>query len=171
MATGAGRQQQQQQHQQQQQQQHPPAPPPPPPPSSGNPAAPNSCASGTSPSSASCNLLYESGLAMEYTHELHLKMSKKIAQLTKVCLIDYACSHSHHVSFVEPEYPRPRYKPINLTSSLHVLLLLLLLLYFPASYYGQYLSSCCLCICVYTAIMSVINHYIKVYQFNHYVML
>ncbi|KAK2843074.1 hypothetical protein Q7C36_011289 [Tachysurus vachellii] len=77
MATGAGW--QQQQHQQQQQ--HPPPPPPPPP---GNPAAPASCASGTSPSSTSCKLLYESELVMEYTHELHLKMSKKIAQLTKV---------------------------------------------------------------------------------------
>ncbi|XP_053488909.1 protein FAM184A [Ictalurus furcatus] len=80
MATGAGR-QQQPQHQQHQQQ-HPPPPPPPLPPR--NPAAPASCASLSSPSSASCNLLYESGLAMEYTHELHLKMSKKIAQLTKV---------------------------------------------------------------------------------------
>ncbi|GAA6101926.1 protein FAM184A isoform X2 [Tachysurus ichikawai] len=78
MATGAGW--QQQQHQQQQQQ-HPPPPPPPPP---GNPAAPAPCASGTSPSSTSCKLLYESELVMEYTHELHLKMSKKIAQLTKV---------------------------------------------------------------------------------------
>uniref|UniRef100_A0A8C2E0W0 Zgc:85722 n=1 Tax=Cyprinus carpio TaxID=7962 RepID=A0A8C2E0W0_CYPCA len=40
--------------------------------------------SGTSPSSTSSHLLYESALTMEYTQDLHLKMSKKIAQLTKV---------------------------------------------------------------------------------------
>ncbi|XP_076834583.1 protein FAM184A isoform X1 [Brachyhypopomus gauderio] len=38
---------------------------------------------GVSPST-STNLFYESGLTMEYTQDLHLKMSKKIAQLTKV---------------------------------------------------------------------------------------
>ncbi|KAL6477339.1 hypothetical protein MHYP_G00131740 [Metynnis hypsauchen] len=53
-------------------------------PSTAPPAAP--CAPGaTSPSSsAASRLLYESGLTMEYTQDLHLKMSKKIAQLTKV---------------------------------------------------------------------------------------
>ncbi|ROJ78750.1 Protein FAM184A [Anabarilius grahami] len=40
--------------------------------------------SSTSPSSTSSHLLYESALTMEYTQDLHLKMSKKIAQLTKV---------------------------------------------------------------------------------------
>ncbi|XP_030644009.1 protein FAM184A [Chanos chanos] len=51
-----------------------------------NSAPGNLSASGlgsTSPSSPS-NLFYESGLTMEYTQDLHLKMSKKIAQLTKV---------------------------------------------------------------------------------------
>uniref|UniRef100_A0A9J8B459 Family with sequence similarity 184 member Aa n=1 Tax=Cyprinus carpio carpio TaxID=630221 RepID=A0A9J8B459_CYPCA len=40
--------------------------------------------SGTSPSCTASHLLYESALTMEYTQDLHLKMSKKIAQLTKV---------------------------------------------------------------------------------------
>ncbi|KAK1793134.1 hypothetical protein P4O66_011540, partial [Electrophorus voltai] len=38
---------------------------------------------GISPST-STSLFYESGLTMDYTQDLHLKMSKKIAQLTKV---------------------------------------------------------------------------------------
>ncbi|KAA0710964.1 Protein FAM184A [Triplophysa tibetana] len=46
--------------------------------------APAASGSGTSPSSTSSNLLYDSALSMEYTQDLHLKMSKKIAQLTKV---------------------------------------------------------------------------------------
>ncbi|KAL7872798.1 hypothetical protein AOLI_G00118690 [Acnodon oligacanthus] len=55
-----------------------------------SPAAPPAAAPGApgaagSPSgSAAARLLYESGLSMEYTQDLHLKMSKKIAQLTKV---------------------------------------------------------------------------------------
>ncbi|XP_072545103.1 protein FAM184A isoform X2 [Salminus brasiliensis] len=52
--------------------------------SAASPAAPNPPGAATSPSSASGHLLYESGLAMDYTQDLHLKMSKKIAQLTKV---------------------------------------------------------------------------------------
>uniref|UniRef100_A0AAR2JSP8 Protein FAM184A/B N-terminal domain-containing protein n=1 Tax=Pygocentrus nattereri TaxID=42514 RepID=A0AAR2JSP8_PYGNA len=53
-------------------------------PSTASPAAP-SAPGATSPSpSAAGRLLYESGLTMEYTQDLHLKMSKKIAQLTKV---------------------------------------------------------------------------------------
>ncbi|KAL0169137.1 hypothetical protein M9458_033733, partial [Cirrhinus mrigala] len=47
------------------------------------PAAAAASGSGTSPSSTSSHLLYESALTMEYTQDLHLKMSKKIAQLTK----------------------------------------------------------------------------------------
>ncbi|XP_058604534.1 protein FAM184A-like isoform X4 [Onychostoma macrolepis] len=47
-------------------------------------AAAAASGSGTSPSSTSSHLLYESALTMEYTQDLHLKMSKKIAQLTKV---------------------------------------------------------------------------------------
>uniref|UniRef100_A0A8C1GJP6 Zgc:85722 n=1 Tax=Cyprinus carpio TaxID=7962 RepID=A0A8C1GJP6_CYPCA len=51
-----------------------------------NPPAAAAAASGpgTSPSTTSSHLLYESALTMEYTQDLHLKMSKKIAQLTKV---------------------------------------------------------------------------------------
>ena len=37
-----------------------------------------------SASSAASTMSYQSGIAMEYTQDLHLKMSKKIAQLTKV---------------------------------------------------------------------------------------
>uniref|UniRef100_A0A671STV8 Protein FAM184A-like n=1 Tax=Sinocyclocheilus anshuiensis TaxID=1608454 RepID=A0A671STV8_9TELE len=51
---------------------------------SSSPAAAAASGSGTSPSSTSSHLLYESALTMEYTQDLHLKMSKKIAQLTKV---------------------------------------------------------------------------------------
>lgn len=47
-------------------------------------AAAAASGSGISPSSTSSHLLYESALTMEYTQDLHLKMSKKIAQLTKV---------------------------------------------------------------------------------------
>ncbi|XP_059376039.1 protein FAM184A isoform X1 [Carassius carassius] len=47
-------------------------------------AAATASGSGTSPCSTSSHLLYESALTMEYTQDLHLKMSKKIAQLTKV---------------------------------------------------------------------------------------
>ncbi|XP_012692211.1 protein FAM184A isoform X2 [Clupea harengus] len=50
-------------------------------PASGNP--PSTTGLGNNPSS-STNLFYETGLNMEYTQDLHLKMSKKIAQLTKV---------------------------------------------------------------------------------------
>lgn len=50
-------------------------------PASGNP--PSTTGLGNNPSS-STNLFYETGLTMEYTQDLHLKMSKKIAQLTKV---------------------------------------------------------------------------------------
>lgn len=39
-----------------------------------------------SSSSASSNVTFQPGIAMEYTQDLHLKMSKKIAQLTKVRL-------------------------------------------------------------------------------------
>ncbi|XP_036449835.1 protein FAM184A [Colossoma macropomum] len=53
--------------------------------STASPAAPNAPGAATSPSSSTAShLLYESGLTMEYTQDLHLKMSKKIAQLTKV---------------------------------------------------------------------------------------
>jgi len=58
------------------------------PPYSINPPAAAAAAaasgSGTSPSSTSSHLLYESALTMDYSQDLHLKMSKKIAQLTKV---------------------------------------------------------------------------------------
>ncbi|TRY74236.1 hypothetical protein DNTS_004491 [Danionella cerebrum] len=47
-------------------------------------AAASASGSACSPSSTSSHLLYESSLSMEYTKDLHLKMSKKIAQLTKV---------------------------------------------------------------------------------------
>ncbi|XP_016387896.1 protein FAM184A-like [Sinocyclocheilus rhinocerous] len=47
-------------------------------------AAASASGSGTSPFSTSSHLLYESALTMEYTQDLHLKMSKKISQLTKV---------------------------------------------------------------------------------------
>lgn len=40
----------------------------------------------TSPSAAS--VPFQSGIAMEYTQDLHLKMSKKIAQLTKVSTVN-----------------------------------------------------------------------------------
>ncbi|XP_062863854.1 protein FAM184A [Trichomycterus rosablanca] len=50
------------------------------PPGSSTSGSVSSASSSTSSSAA----LYESGLSMEYTHDLHLKMSKKIAQLTKV---------------------------------------------------------------------------------------
>ncbi|XP_049319966.1 protein FAM184A isoform X2 [Astyanax mexicanus] len=53
--------------------------------SAASPAAPNPPGSATSSATAaSIHLLYESGLSMDYTQDLHLKMSKKIAQLTKV---------------------------------------------------------------------------------------
>lgn len=35
-------------------------------------------------SSATSTVTFQPGIAMEYTQDLHLKMSKKIAQLTKV---------------------------------------------------------------------------------------
>jgi len=59
------------------------------PPYSINPPAAAFAASGsgTSPSSTSSHLLYESALTMDYSQDLHLKMSKKIAQLTKVGMI------------------------------------------------------------------------------------
>lgn len=31
------------------------------------------------------SMFYDGSLTLEYTRDLHLKMSKKIAQLTKVC--------------------------------------------------------------------------------------
>lgn len=44
-------------------------------------------------SSSASNVPFQSGIAMEYTQDLHLKMSKKIAQLTKVSSVfDQACS-------------------------------------------------------------------------------
>lgn len=47
----------------------------------------------TSPSAAS--VPFQSGIAMEYTQDLHLKMSKKIAQLTKVSTVNSgACMSS-----------------------------------------------------------------------------
>ncbi|XP_052002039.1 protein FAM184A-like isoform X2 [Xyrauchen texanus] len=49
-----------------------------------NTPAATASGSATSPPSTSSNLLYDSALTMEYTQDLHLKMSKKIAQLTKV---------------------------------------------------------------------------------------
>ncbi|XP_048096268.1 protein FAM184A isoform X4 [Alosa alosa] len=50
-------------------------------PASSNP--PSTTGLGNNPASSS-NLFYETALTMEYTQDLHLKMSKKIAQLTKV---------------------------------------------------------------------------------------
>ncbi|XP_063080167.1 protein FAM184A [Engraulis encrasicolus] len=50
-------------------------------PASGNP--PSTAGLGNNPS-PSTNVFYETALTMEYTQDLHLKMSKKIAQLTKV---------------------------------------------------------------------------------------
>ncbi|XP_062379570.1 protein FAM184A [Sardina pilchardus] len=50
-------------------------------PASSNP--PSTTGLGNNPSTSS-NLFYETALTMEYTQDLHLKMSKKIAQLTKV---------------------------------------------------------------------------------------
>ncbi|TNN68594.1 Protein FAM184A [Liparis tanakae] len=35
-------------------------------------------------SSAATSMSFQTGITMEYTQDLHLKMSKKIAQLTKV---------------------------------------------------------------------------------------
>uniref|UniRef100_A0A3P8Z160 Protein FAM184A/B N-terminal domain-containing protein n=1 Tax=Esox lucius TaxID=8010 RepID=A0A3P8Z160_ESOLU len=49
-------------------------------PAAGNP----STGAGKYNSGSSSTMSYQSGIAMEYTQDLHLKMSKKIAQLTKV---------------------------------------------------------------------------------------
>ncbi len=35
--------------------------------------------------SPTSSMFYDGSLTLEYTQDLHLKMSKKIAQLTKVC--------------------------------------------------------------------------------------
>ncbi|KAJ0026789.1 hypothetical protein NQD34_017789 [Periophthalmus magnuspinnatus] len=43
-------------------------------------------------STSTTSLSFQSGITMEYTQDLHLKMSKKIAQLTKVRLEFDHCS-------------------------------------------------------------------------------
>ena len=40
------------------------------------------------PSPATSSMFYDGSLTLEYTQDLHLKMSKKIAQLTKVCKVE-----------------------------------------------------------------------------------
>ncbi|XP_046886807.1 protein FAM184A isoform X1 [Hypomesus transpacificus] len=50
--------------------------------SSGNPSV--ITGAGKFNSSPTSNMFYDGGLSLEYTQDLHLKMSKKIAQLTKV---------------------------------------------------------------------------------------
>lgn len=37
------------------------------------------------PPSPASSMFYDGSLTLDYTQDLHLKMSKKIAQLTKVC--------------------------------------------------------------------------------------
>ncbi|XP_042186668.1 protein FAM184A isoform X1 [Oncorhynchus tshawytscha] len=49
-----------------------------------NSASGNPCIITSTGKYNSSNMFYEAGLTMEYTQDLHLKMSKKIAQLTKV---------------------------------------------------------------------------------------
>ncbi|XP_064781661.1 protein FAM184A isoform X1 [Oncorhynchus masou masou] len=49
-----------------------------------NTASGNPCIITSTGKYNSSNIFYEAGLTMEYTQDLHLKMSKKIAQLTKV---------------------------------------------------------------------------------------
>ncbi|CAB1331349.1 unnamed protein product [Coregonus sp. 'balchen'] len=49
-----------------------------------NTASGNPCIITSTGKYNSWNMFYEAGLTMEYTQDLHLKMSKKIAQLTKV---------------------------------------------------------------------------------------
>lgn len=52
-----------------------------------NPAGSASTGTGKyNSTSTSTNTSFPSGLTLEYTQDLHLKMSKKIAQLTKVIL-------------------------------------------------------------------------------------
>lgn len=69
------------------------------PPYSINPPAAAASGSGTSPSSTSSHLLYESALTMDYSQDLHLKMSKKIAQLTKVGMIALLKFEGYRLNF------------------------------------------------------------------------
>lgn len=52
-------------------------------PAAGNPSS----GAGKYNSGSSSTMSYQSGITMEYTQDLHLKMSKKIAQLTKVRIV------------------------------------------------------------------------------------
>jgi hypothetical protein len=49
-----------------------------------SPAGQPSTGAGKYSSGSPSATAFQPGIAMEYTHDLHLKMSKKIAQLTKV---------------------------------------------------------------------------------------
>lgn len=49
-----------------------------------SPAGNSSTGAGKYNSGHPSSMPFQSGIAMEYTQDLHLKMSKKIAQLTKV---------------------------------------------------------------------------------------
>lgn len=44
-----------------------------------------------SSTSTAASMFYDGSLTLEYTQDLHLKMSKKIAQLTKVCSVMCVC--------------------------------------------------------------------------------
>lgn len=48
------------------------------------PAAPGKFGSSSGTGTGTGTVTFQPGVAMEYTQDLHLKMSKKIAQLTKV---------------------------------------------------------------------------------------
>lgn len=70
-------------------------------------------------SSSATSVPFQSGIAMEYTQDLHLKMSKKIAQLTKVstlnsgaCLPACLPSHSRRAARTEPLASDPRARPV-----------------------------------------------------------